>query len=62
MSGQNRGPHHSGRLPLLSARAARALGAAGRLADDESQEEIERALATVLDDFAARWLGKIPCA
>jgi hypothetical protein len=42
--------------PLLLCRAA------GRLADDDSREEVERALAPVLDDFAARWLGKIPCA
>jgi len=44
-------------------RTVAALCVAGRLADDASPEQIERALAQVVDDFAARWLGKkIPCA
>jgi hypothetical protein len=34
------------------------LRAAGRLADDASREQIEHALAQVLEDVTARWLGK----
>jgi hypothetical protein len=40
-----------------------ALRVSGRVLDDASTEQIEHALAQVVDDFAARWLGKkIPCA
>ena len=35
-----------------------ALRAAGRMTDDANREDIERALAEILIDFAARWLGK----
>jgi hypothetical protein len=39
------------------------LRVSGRVLDDASTEQIEHALAQVVDDFAARWLGKkIPCA
>jgi hypothetical protein len=40
-----------------------ALRAAGRTTDDANREDIERALAEILIDFTARWLGKkIACA
>jgi hypothetical protein len=44
-------------------RVIAALRAAGRMGDDANREDIERALAEVLIDFTARWLGKkISCA
>jgi hypothetical protein len=40
-----------------------ALRAAGRMTEDANREDIERALAEILIDFTARWLGKkIACA
>jgi len=30
----------------------------GHMTDDANREDIERALAEILIDFAARWLGK----
>jgi len=35
----------------------------GHMTDDANREDIERALAEILIDFTARWLGKkIACA